>query len=72
MQHPTDPFSHNLPVLLSIPEVCKAIGLGRATVFKLIRDGKLSAVKIQSRTVVRIEELRAFIENLPVARTKRN
>lgn len=56
-----------LPLALSIADVCKATGIGRTTIFNAIRDGKLRAVKLGNRTLIRAEDLKAFLDNLPAA-----
>lgn len=56
---------HELLLALSIAEVCKATGIGRTSIFNAIREGKLRAVKLGNRTLVRAEDLRTFLESLP-------
>lgn len=51
----------------SIAEVSKLTGIGRTTLFNAIREGRLRAVKLGNRTLIRAEDLRAFLENLPLA-----
>lgn len=55
---------------LSVQDVTKASGIGRTKVFELIRDGKLPARKIGTRTIVLADDLRHFLETLPVTGTK--
>ena len=52
---------------LSVDDVTKTTGLGRTKVFELIRDGKLTARKIGTRTIILAEVLRVFLETLPAA-----
>ena len=54
----------------SIKEAGEMIGVGRGTVFALIRDGKLPARKLGSRTLIRAEDLEALVANLPDAKKK--
>ena len=49
----------------SIPQVMGKIGIGRDTLYKLIRQGNLPARKLGRRTVVLESDLQAFIEALP-------
>ncbi len=51
----------------SIPEVMLKTGLGRDTVYRLIREGHLIARKCGKRTLVRAIDLEAFLDALPVA-----
>lgn len=39
-------------LLLSIPEACEVLGLGRSTVCELIRSGELRSVKVGRRRLV--------------------
>lgn len=50
------------PVLHTIDDVAKWIGIHRKTVEKLIRTGELGYVKVGSRKVVRDDQLAAYID----------
>lgn len=55
-------------VAFSLPEVGELTSVSQTTVFALIREGKLRAVKLGRRTVVLGEDLQAFLASLkPVA-----
>lgn len=41
------------------------LGVSRATIYSLLKDGKLPAYKLQSRTLILISDLRKFLKNLP-------
>ena len=49
--------------LMTIEEVIETTGIGRTTVFKLLKSGELKAVKIGTRTFVRPQHLSEFIDN---------
>jgi excisionase family DNA binding protein len=51
----------------SIPEVMLKTGLGRDTVYKLIKTGKLRARKVGKRTLVTSSDLNSFLDALPIA-----
>jgi excisionase family DNA binding protein len=56
------------PVLreaLSIGEVCNATNLGRTKVYEAIAQGRLKARKYGKRTLVLMDDLRAFLSALP-------
>lgn len=53
---------------LSIPEVVARSGLGRTTVFKCIRDGRLIAHKVGGRTLVMDDDLDEFLVSSPTVR----
>lgn len=52
-----------------IKEAASALGIGRTTIWRAIKDGKLSAVKIGNRTLIKTEALQAWL-SAPVARKK--
>jgi excisionase family DNA binding protein len=54
------------PVLVSIGEAAKLLGIGRSTVYCLISDGDLKALKIGSRTVIRRSDADELVERLPL------
>jgi len=52
------------PLAYCVEDVAKALGIGRTTVFMLIKEGTLKAVKIGRRTVVPVIEAEAFLARL--------
>jgi len=53
------------PMVLSVKEVCRLLGIGRTTFYKLTKAGKLVARKIRGRTVVSQGDLKELIRTLP-------
>jgi excisionase family DNA binding protein len=49
----------------SIAETLALTGLGRDKLYKVIREGKLTARKCGRRTVVLASDLQRFLEDLP-------
>jgi len=47
---------------LSIREAAQSCGLSRATIYRLIADGKLVTLKIGSRRLVRPEAIEALLK----------
>lgn len=45
-----------------------ALGVGRTTGFKLIADGKLTALKLGGKTIITLGEMRRFLDSLPKVR----
>ncbi len=57
----------NDKISLTIQDVSKTTGIGRTKVFELIREGKLPARKIGTRTIILAEDLKSFLDKLPPA-----
>lgn len=49
----------------TIPEAVASTGIGRTTLYALIKEGKLEAVKLGSRTLVLDSSIRALLASLP-------
>jgi len=54
-----------MTVSLSIPEAVKASGIGRTTIFDMIKTGRLPAKKLGARTIILRSDLEAFVTSLP-------
>lgn len=50
-----------LPLAYCVEDIAKIIGIGRTSVFKLIKENKLSALKIGRRTLVTRLAVEAFL-----------
>jgi excisionase family DNA binding protein len=59
----------DLPMTLSIAEVSKETGIGRTSLYKAIKDGELRALKFGNRTLIRAEDLKAFVDSLAALNT---
>jgi excisionase family DNA binding protein len=49
----------------SIPEVARAVGVGRSYIYGEIREGRLRVRKAGRRTLIYEEDLRAWLQALP-------
>ncbi|MDE4620645.1 DNA-binding protein [Sinorhizobium meliloti] len=57
----------SLPALAyDIPSAVSASGIGRTKLFEAMKLGKLKARKLGRKTIILPEDLKAFIESLPV------
>lgn len=65
MSNPTKASASIQPVLLSIGEAARLLGIGRSTLYSLLSDGDLSGLKIGARTLIRRSDLEALVESLP-------
>lgn len=52
----------------TIRQACKAAGIGRTRLFQEIAAGRLRAHKSGTRTLVLVQDLNDYLENLPLAR----
>lgn len=50
---------------ISVVEAAREIGVGRTTIFELIRKGELKAVRLGARTLIRRADLADFLDRLP-------
>ena len=48
----------------SIPEVCRTASIGRTRLYSEISEGRLRAVKVGRRTLIRAEDLDAWLRSL--------
>ena len=49
--------------LLSIPEVCQELGMGKSWVYRRIQSGEIPSVKLGRNIKVRREDLEGFLED---------
>ena len=50
------------PLAVSINDTAKSLGVGRTTVYEMIKDGRLKAFKLGRRTLVRVESIRRLVD----------
>ena len=48
----------------SIPEVCRTASIGRTRLYSEISEGRLRAVKVGRRTLIRTEDLDTWLRSL--------
>jgi excisionase family DNA binding protein len=53
------------PLGLSIAEAAKTAGVGRTTIYEALASGRLSARKLGRRTIIRANDLDAWLAALP-------
>ena len=56
------------PFLLSIPQACLALGIGRSKLCSLIADGLIPIKKIGRKTLIARPDIVAFVNGLPPVR----
>jgi excisionase family DNA binding protein len=52
---------------LTISEACAIAGIGRTKIYEAISEGRLKARKCGKRTLILKNELRQFLESLPLS-----
>ncbi|MDH2131932.1 helix-turn-helix domain-containing protein [Sphingobium yanoikuyae] len=55
------------PLVLSINDTAKALGVGRSSIYALIKSGGLDAIKIGRRTLLTTESVRRIAQPRPLA-----
>lgn len=53
------------PLAISINETAKALGIGRSSVYVLLKSGKLDAFKIGTRTLLTTESVKRLAQTRP-------
>lgn len=48
--------------LLTIKDLCKELGIGKNTAYKLVRENKIKGFKLGKNILIKREELEKFIE----------
>jgi excisionase family DNA binding protein len=52
---------------LTISDAASILGVGRSTIYKMIKDRRLTARKLGARTIILRTDLMAFLAALPAA-----
>ncbi len=51
------------PELLSIPEVCHSLGMGKSWVYRRVKSGEIPSVKLGRSIKVKREDLEEYLES---------
>ncbi len=65
---PPIPIDQTSLFAMTIADVTRRTGIGRTSLFEAIRLGNLRAVKAGARTLIKAEDLTAYLDSLPDAR----
>jgi excisionase family DNA binding protein len=57
--------AETLPRLLSIPQTCHLLGVGRSSLYQMMASGRVRSVKIGRRRLIPREAIDEFVANLP-------
>jgi excisionase family DNA binding protein len=55
---------------LTVSEACAAARIGRTSLYSAIKNGELVAVKYGRKTIIRLDDLRAWLARLPTIEVK--
>lgn len=55
---------HPDPLAVSVCVAADMISVGRTTMFGLVRDGAIPSMKIGSRRIIRVADLKEYLEQL--------
>jgi excisionase family DNA binding protein len=55
------------PLLVSVEEGAAVLGLSRAVMYRLLKAGELRSIKVGSRRLLHVDELRSFAARLAEA-----
>ena len=58
------------PILLSISDACRALGIGRSKLYELIGNGELTIRKCGKKSLILRRDVASLAERLPVSRPK--
>jgi excisionase family DNA binding protein len=61
-----------VPLAYCIEDAAAAIGVGRSTMYEFVKDGRIPARKIGSRTIIRRCDLEAFLDAAPLSAASAN
>lgn len=50
--------------LISVNKACKALSISRPTIYRMIKRGELSLVKIGRKSLLSLSELQSYVKNL--------
>ena len=50
------------PITCSVADAAKAIGVSRATLYNYMSEGKIAAVKVGGRRLVKIDSVKRLVE----------
>ena len=53
-------------ITATIPEAVEITGLGRTSIYELIKQGRLTKRKFGTRTLLMVEELENVVRDLPI------
>ena len=55
------------PLSYSVKGACAAMGISRATLYRMMQDGRIRAKKLGTATIIPADQLRALLASLPDA-----
>jgi excisionase family DNA binding protein len=59
------------PVLVSVDQAAKVVGLGKSKLYELLLSGELKSLKIGRRRLISMSALKEFVDDLAASQTNR-
>jgi predicted DNA-binding transcriptional regulator AlpA len=59
--------NNTYPLASRVREFCDAVGIGKSKFYEEVRAGRIRLRKLGGRSVVAVDDARAYIENAPLA-----
>ena len=56
------------PITCTVNDACKASGIGRTKLYEAIKNNELDIVKVGSRTLLKVEQLKSWLESKTLVR----
>ncbi len=54
-------YEYSAPLAHRIPDACRRLGIGRSSLYELIKSGELRSIKIAGRTLIPESDLQKLI-----------
>lgn len=58
-----------IPISISIRQAVLITGIGRTSLYEAIKSGDLHVRKCGSRTLIRYDDLKQYVDDLPLSKT---
>jgi len=55
------------PIAVTIHEAARLISSSRSKIYVLVKEGKLRLIKLGGKSLIAVDDIKAFVENLKAA-----
>jgi excisionase family DNA binding protein len=60
-------LENDMELAVSLDEAARRAGLGRTSIYEAVNRGELPLRKVGRRSLIRVDDLKAWIDSLPLA-----